>query len=157
MKALKKSTAREEVIQRKTGNAMDVLTKEQRSYNMSQIRGKNTKPEIRLRKLLWALGLRYRLYYRLPGKPDIVFVKKKIAVFVDGCFWHGCEAHGTKPKTNKKFWNKKIQSNIDRDRKNIKRLEEMGWKVLRFWEHDIKKSAENVAAKIYKIVIEIND
>jgi len=131
---------------------MDVLTKEQRSHNMSQIRGKNTKPEIILRKALWALGLRYRLHYKLPGRPDIAFVSKKVAVFVDGCFWHGCELHGTKPKTNDKFWSNKIQDNIARDKRNNKILKDKGWKVLRFWEHDIKNSVEKVSKRIYVVV-----
>jgi len=148
-----KSTRKEAAL-RKTDNDMDVLTKEQRSYNMSRIRGKNTKPEIALRKALWVLGLRYRLHYKLPGKPDIVFVGKKVAIFVDGCFWHGCPLHSTKPKTNSSFWKKKLQGNIDRDDKNKTLLEKSGWKVLRFWEHEIADSLSEISKTIFRTVID---
>ena len=131
---------------------MDVLTKEQRSYNMSQIRGKNTKPEISLRRALWALGLRYRIHYKLPGKPDIVFPSKKLAVFVDGCFWHGCPEHSAKPKTNSSFWETKLMGNIERDKKTQALLEKSGWKVLRFWEHDISHSLSSTSEKILRAV-----
>ena len=131
---------------------MDVHSKEKRSYNMSRIRGKNTTPEIALRKALWALGLRYRLHYKLPGKPDIVFVSKKIAIFVDGCFWHGCPAHSTKPKTNSIFWETKLQGNMERDRKNEQLLKKAGWKVFRFWEHEILDSLSSISNKIFRIV-----
>lgn len=117
----------------------DVLTPEQRSYCMSRIKGKDTKPEVQLRKTLWALGYRYRLHYKLSGKPDIVFPRQKIAIFVDGCFWHGCPDHFRVPKSRSEFWQKKIQSNIDRDLRNNSLLKEEGWTVLRLWEHDINK------------------
>lgn len=129
---------------------MDVLTKEQRSYCMSRIHGKNTKPELMLRECLWKFGFRYRLHYRLPGKPDIVFPGKRIAIFVDGCFWHGCPVHGVRPKTNKRFWREKINGNIERDERNTTQLTANGWTVLRFWEHDVKKSLANVLAVISK-------
>ena len=117
----------------------DVLTKEQRSYNMSMIKGENTKPEIALRKLLVACGLRgYRLHYRLPGKPDIVFPKSRIAIFIDGCFWHKCPKCFVKPVTKRKFWEKKIDSNIKRDKIVNRELKKNKWKVLRIWEHEIK-------------------
>lgn len=132
---------------------MDVLTKEQRSYCMSKIQGKNTKPELILRQSLWFTGLRYRLYYKLPGRPDIVFVSARVAVFVDGCFWHGCPLHGVKPKTNSAFWNEKIQKNMDRDVRNTKQLKKEGWKVLRFWEHEIKQDIVKVTTKIAKTVM----
>jgi DNA mismatch endonuclease (patch repair protein) len=131
---------------------MDVLTSQQRSYNMSQIRGRDTGPEMILRSRLWSLGLRYRTHYKLPGRPDIVFVSKKIAVFVDGCFWHGCPEHGVRPKTNSSFWNTKIEGTIERDKKNRQRLEEQGWKVLRFWEHDIEKDLAKIARIINRNV-----
>ena len=129
---------------------MDVLTKEQRSFCMSQIRGKNTKPELMLRKTVWKLGLRYRIHYSLLGRPDIVLVKKKIAVFVDGCFWHGCPVHGVKPKTNRKFWEDKIRGNIVRDERNTTQLSNAGWIVLRFWEHQIKNDLITVSSIIVK-------
>lgn len=132
---------------------MDVLTKEQRSYCMSKIQGKNTKPELALRQSLWCTGLRYRLHYKLPGRPDIVFVSARIAVFVDGCFWHGCPEHGVKPKTNRTFWNEKIGKNMERDIRNTKQLKKEGWKVLRFWEHEIKQDVLKVTEKIVKTVM----
>ena len=116
----------------------DVLTPAQRSFCMSRIKGKDTKPEIQLRKALWALGYRYRLHYKLSGKPDIVFPGQKIAIFVDGCFWHGCPDHFRVPKSGPEFWQNKIQSSIERDLRNRSSLEEEGWTVLRFWEHDIE-------------------
>ena len=127
----------------------DVLTPEQRRKNMSHIHGKNTKPELKLRKLLWAEGIRgYRVHYNLPGKPDIVFTRKKIAVFVDGCFWHKCPVCFKPPATNEKFWNEKLGKNVERDRKVTSELESQGWTVLRFWEHEIKDSPEDVVAWI---------
>ena len=127
----------------------DVLTKEQRSYNMSQIKGRDTKPEISLRKLLFRKGARgYRTRYKLNGKPDIVFSKKKIVIFIDGCFWHKCPKCFIEPETRKKFWKEKLNGNVKRDREVNRLLEKEGWKVLRFWEHQIRKSAEKAAKKI---------
>lgn len=118
----------------------DVLTKKQRSFNMSMIKGKNTQPEIILRKIISAAGLRgYRLHYKLTGKPDIVFPGRKIAVFIDGCFWHKCPECFVKPGTNKKFWNEKIDSNVKRDKVVNAELKSKGWKVLRIWEHELRK------------------
>lgn len=126
----------------------DVLTAEQRSYCMSQIRGRDTKPEISLRKALWAAGLRYRLNYKLPGRPDIVFPQLKAIIFVDGCFWHGCPIHSTRPATNVKFWRKKIKSNKRRDQEVNQRLNELGWLVMRIWEHEIKDNLVDVVNRI---------
>jgi len=131
----------------------DVLTPKQRTYNMSQIRGKNTGPEVKLRKLLWSNGVRgYRIHYNLPGKPDIVFIKKKIAIFIDGCFWHKCPICFQEPETRKEFWMKKIQSNIDRDKKVDDQLTNDGWTVIRIWEHEIKKEPENAVKKIIALL-----
>lgn len=127
----------------------DVLTPEQRKKNMSRIRGKNTSPELKLRKMLWESGLRgYRVHYKLPGKPDIVFTRKKVVVFVDGCFWHKCPVCFRPPETNAEFWNEKLQKNVERDLKVTKELEDLGWTVLRFWEHEVKKTPEDVVARI---------
>lgn len=127
----------------------DVLTPEQRRKNMSRIRGKNTSPEMKLRKMLWESGLRgYRVHYKLPGKPDIVFTRKKVVVFVDGCFWHKCPVCFRPPETNAEFWNEKLQKNVERDLKVTKELEDLGWTVLRFWEHEVKKTPEDVVARI---------
>lgn len=131
----------------------DVLTPKQRTYNMSRIRGKNTAPEIKLRKMLFATGVRgYRIHYALPGKPDIVFVKKKIAIFIDGCFWHKCPVCFQEPETRKDFWMKKIQSNIDRDKKVNEQLKKDGWIVIRIWEHDIKKEPQEAIKKIVALL-----
>ena len=127
----------------------DVLTPEQRRKNMSRIRGKNTSPEMKLRKMLWESGLRgYRVHYKLLGKPDIVFTRKKVVVFVDGCFWHKCPVCFRPPETNAEFWNEKLQKNVERDLKVTKELEDLGWTVLRFWEHEVKKTPEDVVARI---------
>lgn len=116
---------------------------------MSRIRGKNTSPEMKLRKMLWESGLRgYRVHYKLPGKPDIVFTRKKVVVFVDGCFWHKCPVCFRPPETNAEFWNEKLQKNVERDLKVTKELEDLGWTVLRFWEHEVKKTPEDVVARI---------
>jgi DNA mismatch endonuclease (patch repair protein) len=131
----------------------DVLTPKQRTYNMSQIRGKNTVPEIKIRKMLFAAGIRgYRIHYKLPGKPDIVFVKKKIAIFVDGCFWHKCPVDFQEPATRKEFWMKKIQSNIDRDKKVNEQLRNEGWTVIRIWEHEIRKEPEKTVKEIVALL-----
>ncbi len=128
---------------------VDVLNKQQRKYNMSRIRAKNTGPEIKIRKLLWSSGIRgYRIHYNLPGKPDIVFIKKKVAIFIDGCFWHKCPFCFKEPETRKEFWMKKINSNIERDKKVNETLLKDGWNVLRFWEHEVKKDPEKVIKKI---------
>ena len=131
----------------------DVLSKEQRAYNMSKIRGKNTGPEIKLRKLLWAAGIRgYRVHYNLPGKPDIVFVKKKIVIFIDGCFWHKCPIDFQEPETRKEFWMKKINSNVERDERNNRQLSDAGWTIIRIWEHEMRKEPEKVVQRICEML-----
>ena len=122
---------------------MDVLTKDQRRKNMQHIRSNNTKSEVMLRKALWHKGVRYRKNYKkLPGKPDIVITKYKIAIFVDGDFWHA-RGHEAKPgeqiQTNKAFWSKKLKRNVERDKEVNQALLELGWLVLRYWDSDIKK------------------
>lgn len=127
----------------------DVLTPEQRKKNMSRIRGKNTSPEMKLRKLLWQNGIRgYRIHYNLPGKPDIVFTRKKLIIFVDGCFWHKCPLCFKPPATHAEFWEEKIQKNVERDKRVNEELEKTGWIVLRIWEHEIRKSPDAVLEKI---------
>jgi DNA mismatch endonuclease (patch repair protein) len=129
----------------------DVLTKEQRKYNMSMIKCKNTKPEIILRKLLSANGVKgYRLNYPLTGKPDIVFGKYKLAIFIDGCFWHKCPKCFIQPESNKRFWKNKIKGNVERDKKVNKLLKKEGWKVIRFWEHLLRKRPLSVYSKVIK-------
>lgn len=128
---------------------MDVLTKEQRHKNMSHIRAQNTKPEILLRKALWHCGLRYRKNYKmLPGSPDIAITRYRIAVFVDGDFWHakGHQGHQEHPGeqigSNKEYWQKKLKRNVERDKEVNDELTDRGWLVLRFWESDIKKDLQ---------------
>ncbi|MBH1959612.1 MAG: DNA mismatch endonuclease Vsr [Flavobacteriia bacterium] len=120
----------------------DRHTEEQRSYNMSRIKGANTKPEILLRKRLFAEGFRYRINdKKLPGKPDIVLKKYRTVIFVNGCFWHGHQncKYFVIPKTRTEFWMNKINSNIERDLKNEEALIKLGWKVITVWECDLKK------------------
>jgi DNA mismatch endonuclease (patch repair protein) len=119
---------------------------------MSRIRGKDTRPEIALRKALWALGLRYRLHEKIAGRPDIVFPGARVAVFVDGCFWHGCPVHGAKPKSNTEFWNRKLESNGSRDRRVAELLEMDGWKVLRVWEHEVEGDLRKLVVRIRRVV-----
>jgi len=121
----------------------DNRTKEQRSYNMSRIRSTNTKPEILVRKFLFKNGFRYRLYSKkLVGKPDIVLPKYKAVIFVHGCFWHGhmnCKNAKT-PVSNNSFWVNKISANSYRDKRNVKVLKKLGWKVYTIWECQLIKS-----------------
>ncbi|MBV9968086.1 MAG: very short patch repair endonuclease [Alphaproteobacteria bacterium] len=126
----------------------DVLTPAQRSFCMSRNRGRNTGPEVRLRRALWGLGLRYRLGSRLPGRPDLVFPGVKLAVFVDGCFWHSCPEHGVMPKGNSTFWNQKLARTKERDSVVDGELLKRGWRVIRLWEHEIERSAAGAAHKV---------
>ncbi len=121
----------------------DALSPKQRSYNMSQIRNKGTKPEEIVRKYLFSKGFRYRKNdSRLPGKPDVVLPKYHTVVFVNGCFWHkheGCR-YFVWPKNNADFWKEKITRNVERDRITYARLRELGWNVIVIWECKLKKS-----------------
>ena len=130
---------------------MDRLTKSQRSRLMSRVRQRGTDLERRLRSALRERGLRYRSNARLPGTPDIIIRAGKIAVFVDGCFWHGCPLHGTMPKTNRHFWRLKIRRNRERDGEVDLALKKLGWKTIRVWEHDIKKSVNRVVEKLLNL------
>lgn len=130
----------------------DVLTPVQRSYCMSQIKGKNTKSEVAMRKALWGLGYRYRIRNRLPGKPDLVFISLKTVVFIDGCFWHKCPDHFVQPKTRAQFWLDKIDGNVARDQRNNVVLRSEGWKVVRIWEHEIKESLENAVGRVVAVL-----
>jgi DNA mismatch endonuclease (patch repair protein) len=131
----------------------DVLTPGQRRLNMSRIRGRDTKPEKTLRSALHAEGLRFRIHRRdIAGCPDVVFPTQKIAVFVDGCFWHGCPEHQTMPRTNPAFWEKKLQRNRERDEVVTRTLESAGWKILRFWEHEVRQEISSVVRTVKKTV-----
>lgn len=130
---------------------VDMLTREQRSYNMSRVKARNTGPELKLRKALFKVGARaYRLKYDLPAKPDLVFVKQRLAIFVDGCFWHKCPLHFARPETRAEFWAKKIEGNVKRDAEVNRKLEGADWRVLRIWEHEINADSLQVAEKIVK-------
>ncbi|MEN6385598.1 MAG: DNA mismatch endonuclease Vsr [Phycisphaerales bacterium] len=134
---------------------MDVLTKLQRSFNMSRIRDKNTKPEIKVRSIVHGLGFRYRLHNaKLQGKPDIVLTRLKKIIFVHGCFWHmhKCKYGKVKPATNADFWLKKRMGNALRDKRNIRDLKKLGWDVLIIWECEIKKEPEKVELSIKKFL-----
>ena len=118
---------------------------------MSANKGKNTKPELLLRKALWYNGIKgYRLHWeKAPGKPDIAFPGKKIAIFVNGCFWHRCPiCNPSMPKSNTKFWTKKFSKNIERDKKKIQELEELDWRVLTIWECELKKDLDHQIQKV---------
>ena len=131
----------------------DVLTPEQRKLNMSRIRGKNTTPEMTIRKKLYSCGIRgYRIHYNLPGKPDIVFIRKRVVVFIDGCFWHKCPVDFQEPETRKEFWLDKIEKNVLRDRKIDSELTGQGWKILRIWEHEVKKDPDSVVSRIVSVL-----
>ena len=134
------------------GIGMDVLTCEQRSHTMSRIRAKDTRAEVLLRKALWKKGLRYRKNYAaLPGKPDIALTRQKIAIFVDGDFWHA-RGHqdfpGEQVASNKEYWQKKLARNVERDKDVNDALTEAGWLVLRFWETDIKRDLSGCVRQI---------
>jgi len=121
---------------------------------MRAIRRKDTRPEIALRRLLHREGRRYRVDFPIRSqsgsvRPDIVFTKARVAVFVDGCYWHGCPEHGRVPRVNASYWAPKLARNIERDQANTAALEGAGWRVLRFWEHDDPgRAAEEIAAAL---------
>ncbi|WP_409057903.1 very short patch repair endonuclease [Streptomyces sp. SYP-A7185] len=120
---------------------------------MSKQRSRNTKPEVVVRRLLHAAGLRYRLQRRVPGMArntiDIAFPGPRVAVFIDGCFWHGCPEHATYPKANSAFWREKIDKNALRDTRTTAHLESLGWTVLRFYTHE---KPEQVAAQVTAVI-----
>lgn len=107
---------------------------------MQANRRKDTAPEWAVRRILHAHGLRYRVDYRvepsLRVRPDIAFTRSRVVVFIDGCFWHSCPTHGTQPKRNAEYWGPKLAGNVARDQRDTSGLTQLGWHVLRFWEHD---------------------
>ena len=132
---------------------VDKFSKKTRSYNMSQIKSKDTKPEIIVRKYLFSKGLRFRKNdKRYPGSPDIVLPKYNTVVFINGCFWHlhdGCK-YAVMPKSNVEYWKKKLYRNKERDKQNQKELEKMGWNVITVWECQLKKdNREETLEKLY--------
>lgn len=126
-------------------------TTRQRSYNMSRIKGKNSKPEMILRRAMWARNIRYRLHDKsLPGRPDIVIKKYKLAIFVDGEFWHGYNwsERQKQIKSNRSFWIPKIERNMQKDRQSNRSLMDMGYTVFRFWSREIIKNLPRVLNQI---------
>lgn len=105
-----------------------------------------------MRSALWRLGLRFRVGYRLAGTPDIVFPGARLAVFIDGCFWHGCRKHSHMPKSNVAYWKKKFRGNKERDVRVNRKLKRQGWRVLRVWEHDIASELELFSRSIKKVL-----
>lgn len=134
----------------------DNLSKELRSYNMSQIRSCDTAPEKKVRQYLFSRGFRYRKNdKRYPGKPDIVLPRYRTVIFVHGCFWHqhkNCR-YSVMPKSNIDFWSKKLQGNVERDKRNIRYLKKLGWKVIVIWECQLKNNKfENKMKKVLKLI-----
>jgi len=126
----------------------DVLSVEQRSRCMAANRGQNTTPEVLLRKACWAEGIRYRLGAKLPGRPDFTMPKYLVAVFVDGCFWHGCPIHYQEPATRGEFWAVKVNRNCSRDLVVNQQLRTMGWTVVRIWEHTVRRDLNSAVLDI---------
>jgi DNA mismatch endonuclease, patch repair protein len=130
---------------------MDRLTVKQRSINMSHVRSKNTKPELYIFNALNLLKIKYKKHYKILGKPDVAFPDKKIAVFINGEFWHGRHFHQEK-NNYKEFWVDKISKNMKRDKKNYRLLKNEGWKVIKIWDKDIKKQPKREIQKIIRAV-----
>ena len=136
--------------------SVDVLSPEQRRRNMAAIRGKDTQPEMLLRRLVYSLGYRYRLHVRnLPGCPDLVFFSRRKVIFVHGCFWHrhNCRMGRPMPRTRRAFWRMKLEGNKARDKRNRRKLRQMGWKGLVIWECQIRPAKmARLAARVSKFL-----
>jgi DNA mismatch endonuclease, patch repair protein len=130
----------------------DDRTSAQRSETMRRVRSRDTSCEVELRRELHRRGLRYSLRAKLPGSPDIVFVRAGVAVFVDGCFWHGCPLHCRRPAGNASYWAAKIERNVARDARVTAQLRGMGWRVVRVWEHDVRQRPGSAAARVERVV-----
>lgn len=131
----------------------DQFPSDKRSWIMSRVKSRNTTPEIRLRRELWQKGLHYRVQVKeLPGKPDVIFPRAKVVVFVDGAFWHGKKFSTERLDQMSEYWRQKIRRNMARDAENNKRLETMGYLVLRFLEQEVLKNASEIAGKIEEAV-----
>ncbi|WP_075643312.1 very short patch repair endonuclease [Caballeronia sordidicola] len=133
---------------------MDRLSKEHRSWLMSRVKSKDTTPELVVRSLLFAMGFRYRLHDpRLPGRPDIVFGRKRKVIFVHGCFWHGHRGcrYGRLPKTRVDFWGGKIERNRERDLVNLQKLDEASWQALTVWQCELK-DLDGLADRLYEFL-----
>ncbi len=129
---------------------MDTVSPEVRSRTMRAVKGKNTSLELKFRQALWDAGARgWRLHKKsLPGNPDIVFIMSRVVVFLDSCFWHGCPRHLRMPKSNQDYWKTKISRNVERDAVTNLAYRELGWTLIRFWEHDLKENLEGCVKKV---------
>lgn len=124
-----------------------------RSEIMSRIRGRDTKPEIAIRRLLFASGWRFRVHYRTPGGlVDVAFPKLKVAIQIDGCFWHCCPSHGVMPKSNRSFWSEKLAQNKLRDKRQQRVLKALGWQLLRIWEHSVEEELSRTVESIVSVL-----
>lgn len=118
---------------------------------MARIRASDTEPELAVRRALHAMSLRFRVQFKTAGgRADIALTRRRLAVFVDGCFWHGCPEHYVRPRTRNEFWDAKLRENVDRDRRSLLKLKEAGWIGLRVWEHEVAEAPERVVALILK-------
>ena len=134
--------------------------KEITSRIMSSIKDKNTKPELAIRKALWDSGIKgYRLHWKkVPGRPDIAFPSRKIAIFINGCYWHRCPyCEPSIPKSNTEFWKNKFDKNVIRDKRKVEQLKQLDWNVLIFWECEIKSDIDFCIGKIKKLINSINE
>ena len=133
---------------------MDRVSKVTRSIIMGKIRKRDSVPEVTLRKALWEQGIRgWRLYRQdLPGNPDLAFSRQWLAVFVDGCFWHKCPRCFRRPHTRLRYWDAKIEGNVARDKTQRARLRRQGWRVLRFWEHEVLCNPERCAEEVGRML-----
>ena len=129
----------------------DRISREQRSRNMSRIRSRDTSPELKMRKGLYRSGLRFRIQFG-KEKIDIAFPQYKIAIFIDGCFWHMCPIHSSIPKSSVKYWEEKLVRNLERSREKDARLESEGWRVVHIWEHSIEKDLEKCIIQVLSYV-----
>ncbi len=136
-----------------SGLTPDIWSPAKRSEVMSRIRGEDTGPEISLRRALYSMGLRYRVHPSdLPGRPDIVFSRARVAVFVHGCFWHGCPQHYSAPISRRGFWKRKLTDNRRRDSRHRTTLQRKGWRVIEIWEHEVDSDPAACAKRVIEIV-----
>lgn len=127
---------------------MDNLTKKQRSYNMSLIKSRWTKPEKAVHNYLKGMKIKHKMHPELKGSPDLILTESNTAIFIQGCFWHKCPKCYKEPKSRKSYWINKIKNNVSRDKRNERVLKSFGYKVLKVWEHDVNKEFNKVADKI---------
>jgi len=140
----------------------DTKSKEARSRNMRAIVSRNTVPELQLRKALWHAGCRFFTAEgwqglkgtKLTGSPDLIFPSSRVVVFVDGCFWHGCPVHYTEPDDNRDYWKAKLERNKARDALVTNELQSQGWRVLRVWEHDLRRGGFETVARTIRGMLE---